>query len=207
VGRGKLHSEKKVVKSAKRRGITLAAYRQEKEAAAIMKEKTLAAISGLAFAGSMIVNVPLGWAQSGPTTPSSGGSESRMQKPSDRPTGENGGRSETGNKMGGQRLSNDKAKEVQETLKEKGFDPGTADGVMGRKTTQAIRDFQKANNLQATGRLDEKTASALGVEASDMGSSRGGSKSSSGMGRSGESNIPGSRGSSVDPPSKPTGRE
>jgi hypothetical protein len=172
------------------------------------KTKTLAAISSLAFAGSLMVNVPLGWAQSDTTRPSSGGSESRMQKPSDQPGAESGGRSGSGGgRMSGQRLSNDKAKEVQEALKSKGFDPGTADGVIGPKTNQAIRDFQKANNLQVTGRLDEKTTSALGVAASDMGGSRSGSGRSSSMGRGGESTIPGSRGSSVDPQSKPAGKE
>jgi peptidoglycan hydrolase-like protein with peptidoglycan-binding domain len=168
-----------------------------------MKQKTLAAISGFAFAGSLMVSVPIGWAQSG-TSPSSGANEGSMQSPSDR-SGNQGSRS-TG-KMRKQQLSTEQAKEVQEALKEKGFDPGTADGVIGAKTHQAIRDFQKANNMQVTGRLDEKTASALGVEASDMNTPRGGSKSSSGMGRSGQSNIPGSPGSSVDQPSKATGRE
>jgi hypothetical protein len=78
-------------------------------------------------------------------------------------------------------MSKDKVKEVQAALKSKGMDPGPEDGVLGRKTQQAIREFQKSNNLQATGRIDDKTASALGVDvsSSDMGSS-----SSSGMGTS-----------------------
>ena len=63
-----------------------------------------------------------------------------------------------------------------------------ADGVVGPKTNQALRDFQKSNNLQVTGRIDKKTASALGVDAGSMGSS-----SSSSMGKESTS---GSRGSS-----------
>jgi peptidoglycan hydrolase-like protein with peptidoglycan-binding domain len=66
--------------------------------------------------------------------------------------------------MGGQ--SSENIKQVQEALKNKGHDPGPADGVMGPKTQQALRAFQKESGMQATGRLDDKTASALGVDAS-----------------------------------------
>ena len=79
------------------------------------------------------------------------------------------------------RMSKDKVKEVQSALKSKGMDPGPEDGVLGPKTQQAIREFQKSNNLQATGRIDDKTASALGV---DVASSGAGSSSSSGIGSS-----------------------
>jgi peptidoglycan hydrolase-like protein with peptidoglycan-binding domain len=40
-------------------------------------------------------------------------------------------------------------------------------GVMGQKTQQALRDFQKSKNLKATGRLDDQTANALGVSIKD----------------------------------------
>ena len=114
-------------------------------------------------------------------------------------------------------MSKDKVKEVQAALKSKGMDPGPEDGVMGRKTQQAIREFQKSNNLQATGRIDDKTASALGVEVSSsgMGSSSSPSSSvgsssdrgsSSGMGSSssgatGSSYSGASKGSSAKSPS------
>ena len=91
-------------------------------------------------------------------------------------------------RAGGQQLSNDKVKEIQEALKSKGFDPGTADGVIGPKTSQAIRSFQKSENLQVTGRIDEKTAKALGVDAADMGSS-----TSPSMGRSTSGKDPSGR--------------
>lgn len=58
-------------------------------------------------------------------------------------------------------------KQVQEALKKEGHDPGPVDGVMGNKTQQALRDFQKAKNLKVTGRLDDPTANALGVSAKD----------------------------------------
>ncbi len=61
----------------------------------------------------------------------------------------------------------DDVKKVQEALKKEGHDPGPVDGVMGHKTQQALRDFQKSKNLKATGRLDDPTANALGVSGKD----------------------------------------
>lgn len=45
---------------------------------------------------------------------------------------------------------------------------GGADGIFGRSTTRAIRAFQTARGLQATGRLDQQTAIALGVMAAPV---------------------------------------
>ncbi len=58
----------------------------------------------------------------------------------------------------------DEVKKVQEALKEKNQNPGAIDGIMGKKTREAIRAFQKSNDLKATGRLDKETADKLGVE-------------------------------------------
>jgi len=126
---------------------------------------------------------------------------------------------------GAQRMSKDKVKEVQAALKSKGMDPGPEDGVMGQKTQAALREFQKSNNLQVTGRIDEKTADALGVDiagagssSSGMGSSTPGSSSAresgSGASSSGSSATGGKSGASQ-PPSgakggstaKPSGKE
>jgi hyperosmotically inducible protein len=60
--------------------------------------------------------------------------------------------------------SGERVRRVQEALKDKGHDPGAVDGVLGPNTQQAIREFQKAENLPATGRLDGQTVSRLGVE-------------------------------------------
>ena len=40
---------------------------------------------------------------------------------------------------------------------------GGADGIFGAATTRAISEFQKTQNIPATGRLDQQTAIALGV--------------------------------------------
>ena len=55
---------------------------------------------------------------------------------------------------------------MQQALKDKGFDPGSVDGVMGPKTTSALRDYQKSENLTTTGRLDGDTRAKLGVPVS-----------------------------------------
>jgi peptidoglycan hydrolase-like protein with peptidoglycan-binding domain len=37
-----------------------------------------------------------------------------------------------------------------------GYNPGHADGLMGIKTSEAIRQFQLDNNISATGDLDSE---------------------------------------------------
>jgi len=55
-------------------------------------------------------------------------------------------------------------KKIQEALRDKGNDPGTIDGVVGPKTREALKSFQAANKLPATGRIDNETAKQLGVD-------------------------------------------
>lgn len=59
-------------------------------------------------------------------------------------------------------VSSDDIKKAQQALQAKGLNPG-ADGKMDARTQQALRDFQKSNDLPATGVLDKKTAEKLGV--------------------------------------------
>jgi type II secretory pathway predicted ATPase ExeA len=51
---------------------------------------------------------------------------------------------------------------LQQRLRNAGFTPGPIDGVLGPKTRQAIRRFQEAHGLRATGRLNAATRQALG---------------------------------------------
>jgi peptidoglycan hydrolase-like protein with peptidoglycan-binding domain len=60
-------------------------------------------------------------------------------------------------------ISSEDIKKAQEALKAKGKDPGAVSGRMHAKTQEALREFQKENNLPATGVLDQKTAEKLGV--------------------------------------------
>lgn len=62
-------------------------------------------------------------------------------------------------------------KKVQETLRDKGYDPGPIDGVLGAQTRGAISQYQKAENLPVTGHLDAQTAGKLGVGPESIGGS------------------------------------
>src|SRR5688572_12608582 len=53
---------------------------------------------------------------------------------------------------------------VQETLAHRGFKAGPVDGRMHAATQQALRQFQKSENLEDTGRLNDRTLAALGIE-------------------------------------------
>jgi hypothetical protein len=57
----------------------------------------------------------------------------------------------------------DQVKQVQEALKAKGHDPGPIDGTMGAETQEALRAFQKSQDLPVTGQLDSDTIDKLGV--------------------------------------------
>ncbi len=50
---------------------------------------------------------------------------------------------------------------AQRALKQAGFDPGSADGMMGTRTRQALRDYQQSKGLKVTGNLDDETRQAL----------------------------------------------
>jgi hyperosmotically inducible protein len=54
---------------------------------------------------------------------------------------------------------------AQERLKERGYNPGQLSGVVDEQTQTAIRDFQKAEGLRNTGRLDIATSRQLGLDA------------------------------------------
>ncbi|WMM26707.1 peptidoglycan-binding domain-containing protein [Tissierella sp. MB52-C2] len=54
-------------------------------------------------------------------------------------------------------------KKIQEKLNELGYDCGKADGIAGEKTKEAIKAFQKDNELTADGIAGAKTKEALGI--------------------------------------------
>jgi localization factor PodJL len=56
-------------------------------------------------------------------------------------------------------------KQVQTLLNDLGFDAGTADGIMGRKTRQAINSFERVNGLNETGQISEDLIDRLSVAA------------------------------------------
>jgi murein L,D-transpeptidase YcbB/YkuD len=48
-------------------------------------------------------------------------------------------------------------KHIQIALRNAGYNPGPIDGRMGRQTKDAIRAFQRANNLAADGKVGKQT--------------------------------------------------
>ena len=52
---------------------------------------------------------------------------------------------------------------VQRELTERGYNPGTIDGAMGRRTRGALREFQRSAGVPDTGDIDDATRAALGL--------------------------------------------
>jgi curli biogenesis system outer membrane secretion channel CsgG len=55
----------------------------------------------------------------------------------------------------------DMVREMQTKLSAMGYDVGTPDGVAGKKTEAAVRQFQQANGLQVTGQFNPATIQAI----------------------------------------------
>lgn len=60
-----------------------------------------------------------------------------------------------------QLLAQDIILQAQDNLKIAGFDPGRVDGVFDERTADAVRRFQVANSLPASGLLDQSTRNIL----------------------------------------------
>lgn len=53
--------------------------------------------------------------------------------------------------------SHPNVKQIQIALKNAGYEPGSLDGRMGKQTREAIKAFQKAQNLSADGKVGKRT--------------------------------------------------
>ena len=60
-------------------------------------------------------------------------------------------------------LDTDGIRSVQRLLREKGQNPGPADGVLGRLTRDAVRNFQEKYGMKATGTIDNQFLFAVGA--------------------------------------------
>ena len=58
-------------------------------------------------------------------------------------------------------------RQAQKVLNDRGFRTGGVDGRMGPQTEAALVNFQRAEKLQPTGKLDRQTVGALGLNRSD----------------------------------------
>jgi Putative peptidoglycan binding domain len=61
-------------------------------------------------------------------------------------------------------VKDDLVRDVQGRLDSAGFAPGPVDGKLGPLTQRALRNFQEARGLEATGALDARTLAALGLQ-------------------------------------------
>jgi peptidoglycan hydrolase-like protein with peptidoglycan-binding domain len=67
-------------------------------------------------------------------------------------------------------------RQAQEALKSKGYYQDSIDGAYGPKTRSALLQYQKAEGLQSTGRLDNETAKRLNVPPTDSSGVKGAAK-------------------------------
>ena len=58
----------------------------------------------------------------------------------------------------------EQVRQVQQKLNDLGYHVGSVDGVLGPRTQSALRQFQHARNMDATGHIDSKTLAALNRE-------------------------------------------
>ena len=75
-------------------------------------------------------------------------------------------------------MASESIREVQLALKSKGFDPGEIDGVWGRNTIRAVKEFQAQQGLGVDGIVGPKTRAALLGGAATAGTSANTSASS-----------------------------
>lgn len=54
--------------------------------------------------------------------------------------------------------------EAQQLLTDKGYNPGSLDGIFGKKTEIAVKNFQSDNNLTVDGIIGKMTATTLGFK-------------------------------------------
>jgi localization factor PodJL len=52
-------------------------------------------------------------------------------------------------------------KKIQTLLADQGFDPGPADGVIGEKTRDAVKAYQRRNGIAETGQIDRTLVASL----------------------------------------------
>ena len=113
-------------------------------------------VSIVAVAGAVsLLSAPVGLQAAGERQPAAG--QERQQSPA-------AGQQQEQHKGSAQQLSQEEIRQVQQKLSEMGHDPGPVDGIWGPRTQAAVKEFQQQKDIQATGQLDQKTLSELGVD-------------------------------------------
>jgi peptidoglycan hydrolase-like protein with peptidoglycan-binding domain len=72
------------------------------------------------------------------------------------------------------KLSRDEVRDLQRNLQGQGLYHGSIDGILGPDTIAAVGAFQQKQGLEVSGRLNEQTAQALGLELGEIQPVRGG---------------------------------
>jgi len=105
-------------------------------------------------------------------------------------------------------LSSEEIREVQQVLIQRGFSV-EVDGRLGPRTRQALIQFQQRQGLQATGRIDSRTVSELGVSVRSNQGGDGQRPSTSGQGAAGQSGAgqPSSNQGANEPPRGSSGQQ
>ncbi len=83
------------------------------------------------------------------------------QRPESPPGGERRGAEERGVAAPNAALDMAAMVDVQQRLRAAGFDPGNTNGLFDQKTSDAVRQFQRAKGLPVTGQIDSATRAAL----------------------------------------------
>lgn len=76
-----------------------------------------------------------------------------------------------GDPKGVKNLDRNQVRSLQDALYRHGYMPGPADGILGYKTSAAIREFQKDAGLPVTGMATNETLMKLGFNAAPSGKS------------------------------------
>lgn len=66
------------------------------------------------------------------------------------------------------KVSQTKVREVQEALDSRGYAVGEIDGRWGPRTSSALKDFQSAQGIEATGHINTETFNALGIQSDSI---------------------------------------
>ncbi len=125
------------------------------------------------------------------------------QRPSSQSS--SGSSSTTQSQASGQAQSPEVVKQVQKQLNDKGYEVGAADGQAGPRTQAGVKKFQESEKLSATGRIDQQTLAALGINEQDATGGFGKSPASSSSPRGSSSGGSGSSGSSTNQPGSSNG--
>jgi peptidoglycan hydrolase-like protein with peptidoglycan-binding domain len=132
----------------------------------VMKKLTLTLLAGAALAMPAVVPA---MAQNSPQNQQPQAQQQQQQPQNSAQTNQQQSSQQQPNRQASnqpvtpRQIGRNGVRQVQQALDKDGFHAGRADGLWGRNTRTAIKDFQKSKNIQGNGRLNQQTLSELGV--------------------------------------------